>query len=318
MGATSLVIGCSGQDGSLLCKSLLESGQKVIGTSRKNISEHDNHQEIGISGQLPIHVVSLESIKEIVHLIKTIQPDHIYNFSAQSSVGLSFELPVETQRSIVAVTVNILEACRVIKYEGKIFFSGSSEIFGETNEPANIRSNIDIKSPYAAAKYQSLILARLYKEIYEIKAITGIFFNHESRLRSQNFVTQKIIKGAIECTKNKEKKITLGNLQIARDWGCAEEYMQGVQEMMSSKIIEDQIICTGQLTTLKEFIQITFDYLGLNWQSHITSNEKFYRRSDSKISFGDPTKLEKDLGWKAKKDIKAIIKELIDFNLKFD
>ncbi len=317
MGPTSLVIGCSGQDGSLLCKSLLNSGQKVIGTSRKNISGHENHQKIGIAGQLPIHIVSLENIKEIVHLIKKTQPDHIYNFSAQSSVGLSFEFPIETHRSIVDVTANILEACRVIKYEGKIFFSGSSEIFGETNEPANIRSHIDIRSPYAAAKYQSLILARLYKEIYEIKAITGIFFNHESRLRSQNFVTQKIIKGAIECTKNKNKKITLGNLHIARDWGCAEEYMEGVQKIMRSKIIEDQIICTGQLTTLKEFIQITFDHLGLNWQSHVISNEKFYRRSDNKISFGDPTKLEKDLGWKAQKDIKATIKELIEFNLKF-
>ena len=318
MGTTSLVIGCSGQDGSLLCKSLLESGQKVIGTSRKNISNHENHQRIGIAGQLPIHVVTLENIEEIVHLIKKTQPDHIYNFSAQSSVGLSFELPVETQRSIVDVTRNILEACRVMKYEGKIFFSGSSEIFGETNVPANIKSNINIKSPYAAAKYQSLILARLYKEIYGIKAITGIFFNHESRFRNSNFVTQKIIKGAIECTKNKEKNLTLGNLDIARDWGCAEEFMICVQKIMNSDKIEDQVICTGQLTSLKEFIQITFDYLELDWQMHVISNKRFYRKSDIKVSYGDPTKLEQDLGWKAKKDIKETIKELIDFNLKFN
>ena len=318
MGTTSLVIGCSGQDGSLLCKSLLESGQKVIGTSRKNISNHENHQRIGIAGQLPIHVAALENIKEIMHLIKKTQPDHIYNFSAQSSVGLSFELPVETQISIVDVTRNILEACRVMKYEGKIFFSGSSEIFGETNVPANIRSNINIKSPYAAAKYQSLILARLYKEIYGIKAITGIFFNHESRFRNSNFVTQKIIKGAIECTKNKEKKLTLGNLDIARDWGCAEEFMICAQKIMNSDKIEDQVICTGQLTSLKKFIQITFDYLELDWQMHVISNKRFYRKSDIKVSYGDPTKLEQDLGWKAKKDIKETIKELIDFNLKFD
>ena len=318
MGKPSLVFGCSGQDGSLLCKSLLEGGQEVIGTSRKNVSEHKNHKTIGITGELDIRCVSMENLDDIVNLIKNSQPKHIYNFSAQSSVGLSFQFPHETQSAIVNTTSNILEACRIVRYEGKIFFSGSSEIFGETHQAANLQSPINIKSPYAASKYQSLILTRLYRESYEINAITGIFFNHESHLRDAKFVTQKIIHGAIECTKNKNHKLILGNLEVARDWGWAEDFMEGVQIMMNSNRIEDQIICTGKLTTLKDFIKITFDQLGLNWRDHVISDQRFYRESEIKQSYGDPTKIEKDLGWKAKTDVKKIVERLIKYYHKFN
>ena len=316
MSKTCIVIGCSGQDGALLCKSLLKSGQKVIGISREDISKPENHKKIGIAGQIPIYSVSLQNSKDILAILNKVEPEHIYNFSAQSSVGLSFEHPKETQRSIVNATSNLLEACRNTNFEGKIFFSGSSEIYGDTPKPAQIDSTINIKSPYAAAKYQSLILARLYKEVYGIKAITGILFNHESFLRNKNFVTQKIILGAIECTKNKNKKVRLGNIEIARDWGCAEEFMEGVQIIMNSNKIEDQIVCTGKLTSLKKFIEITFDLLGLDWRSHIISDKKLFRRSDIKVSYGDPKKLEEDLGWKPKIDLKTTIKTLIDCNLK--
>ena len=316
MSKTCMVIGCSGQDGALLCKSLLKSGHKVIGISREDISKPENHKKIGIAGQIPIYSVSLQNSKDILAILNKVEPEHIYNFSAQSSVGLSFEHPKETQRSIVNATSNLLEACRNTNFEGKIFFSGSSEIYGDTPKPAQIDSTINIKSPYAAAKYQSLILARLYKEVYGIKAITGILFNHESFLRNKNFVTQKIILGAIECTKNKNKKVRLGNIEIARDWGCAEEFMEGVQIIMNSNKIEDQIVCTGKLTSLKKFIEITFDLLGLDWRSHIISNKKLFRRSDIKVSYGDPKKLEEDLGWKPKIDLKTTIKTLIDHNLK--
>ncbi len=314
MGKTSLIIGCSGQDGSILCKSLLESGQEVIGTSRKNVSEHKNHQTIGIAGAVDIQCVSMENLAEVVNLLKRIQPEHIYNFAAQSSVGLSFQLPHETQTAIVNTTTNILEACRLVGYEGKVFFSGSGEIFGETQQAANLGSNINIKSPYSASKYQSLILSQLYKESYGINAITGIFFNHESHLRDTKFVTQKIINGAIECTKNKNHKLILGNLEISRDWGWAEDYMEGVQIMMNSNNIEDQIICTGKLTTLKEFIKITFDKFGLDWRDHVISDKRFFRQSEIKKSYGDPAKMEKDLGWKAKTDIKEIIEKLINLH----
>ena len=321
MSNTCLVIGCSGQDGSLICQSLINHGHNVIGTTRKTkeyISSPENHEKLGIAGKLITQSVAIEDLDDVVNLLKNIQPDHIYNFSAQSSVGLSFHLPNDTQRSIVDATSNLLEACRIIKYKGKIFFSGSSEIFGETQHAANIKSNIGIYSPYAASKYQSLIHTRMYREIYGINAITGIFFNHESYLRNENFVTQKIIRGAIACSKNKNHQIKLGNIEIARDWGWAEEFMEGVQIMMNSNKIEDQIICTGKLTTLKEFIKITFDKLGLDWKDHIFSDKKLFRNSDIKQSFGDPQKMEKDLGWKAKVSINEIIEKLINYHLNID
>tara|TARA_B100000902_G_scaffold141584_1_gene139364 strand:- start:48 stop:533 length:486 start_codon:yes stop_codon:yes gene_type:complete len=157
----------------------------------------------------------------------------------------------------------------------------------------------------------------MYKEIYGIKTITGIFFNHESYLRNENFVTQKIINGAIECSKNKKHKLILGNLEIARDWGWAEEFMEGVKIIMNSNKIEDQIICTGKLTTLKEFIRVTFNKLNLDWQNHIISDNKLFRQSDIKKSYGNPEKLEKDLGWTAKVTIEETIERLIKNNLTF-
>ena len=316
MGKTSLVIGCSGQDGSLLCKSLIKNNENVIGITRDNSREPENHKKIGIGGEVKVHQVSIENLSEVINFLKKNQPDHIYNFSAQSSVGKSFDSPFETHKSIVGASSNLLEACKVIGFDGKIFFSGSSEIFGETPRAANLKSKINIKSPYAASKYQSLILAKMYKEIYGINVITGIFFNHESPLRNENFVTQKIIRGAIKCKKNNNLKISMGNLEIARDWGWAEEFIEGVKIIMNSHNNDDQIICTGRLTSLKEFIQITFSFLGLNWQDHIISDKKYFRKTDIKQSFGDPTKMKEDLGWKSKVHIKDIIERLIYYHLR--
>ncbi len=309
---TALVIGSRGQDGSLLSKSLLSKNYKVIGLAKESKIPSETQIQLGIEKEIIEIEADITDFEKINNLIVKYQPDEIYNLAAQSSVGKSFFFPKETIESIVNGTINILEATRQADYKGRIFFAGSSEVFGETFKAATINHSQSPKSPYAIAKQTSFNLVKFYREIYGLQCVTGVLFNHESPYRSREFVTQKIILGAIECSKNKSHKINLGNIDIARDWGWADEYMEGIQLINNSKKIKDQIICTGKLTTLKKFIEITFNKLDLNWQDHIKSNKKLMRDSDILISYGNPTQLKKDLKWEAKIMVEEIIGKLIE------
>ena len=203
-----------------------------------------------------------------------------------------------------------------MSFEGKLFFAGSSEMFGETQSKAKITHPHDPKSPYALAKQTSFKMVKLYREIYNIKCITGVLFNHESQFRSKNFITQKIVTGAIECRKNKNHKIKIGNINVHRDWGWAEEYIEAIQLMVKAKSLKDQIICTGELNSLEEFIYVTFDQLNLNYKNHIIFDKKLFREADINRSFGDPKPIQDDLGWKAKFHMKEVIEKLIYYQLK--
>ena len=310
-----LVIGCSGQDGSYLCKSLIKKGFKVIGTSRNN-RKKINHQIIGIEGKIKVYKLNLNKIDDIQNLIQLIKPDEIYNLSAQSSVGLSYIQPIETQISIVNATFNLLEACRVTNFNGVIFCAGSGEMFGETESPATINCNIDIRNTYALAKFQTYEMVKLYREIYNLNAVTGVLFNHESELRNEQFVSHKIIKSAIESSQNRKKKFKFGNLDIYRDWGWAEEYVEAIQLIARATKLQDQIICTGRATSLKDFLNKTFKLLDLNWQEHIEVDESLQRKNDVTRNYGDPQMLYEIHKWKAKITIDKIIERLLNQKLK--
>ena len=310
-----LVIGCSGQDGSYLCKSLIKKGFKVIGTSRTN-RKKINHQIIGIEGKIKVHQINLNKINEIKNLIQLIKPDEIYNLSAQSSVGLSYIQPIETQTSIVNATFNLLEACRVNNFNGVIFCAGSGEMFGETESPATINCRIDIRNSYALAKFQTYEMVKLYREIYNLNAVTGILFNHESELRNEQFVSHKIIKSAIESSQNRKKKFKFGNLDVYRDWGWAEEYVEAIQLIARATKLQDQLICTGRATSLKDFINKTFKLLDLNWQEHIEVDKYLQRKNDVTRNYGDPQMLFEIHKWKAKITIDKIIERLLNQKLK--
>ena len=310
-----LVIGCSGQDGSYLCKSLIKKGFKVIGTSRNN-RKKINHQIIGIEGKIKVYKLNLNKIDEIKNLIQLIKPDEIYNLSAQSSVGLSYIQPIETQISIVNATFNLLEACRVKNFNGVIFCAGSGEMFGETESPATINCNIDIRNTYALAKFQTYEMVKLYREIYNLNAVTGVLFNHESELRNEQFVSHKIIKSAIESSQNRKKKFKFGNLDVYRDWGWAEEYVEAIQLIARATKLQDQLICTGRATSLKDFINKTFKLLDLNWQEHIEVDKYLQRKNDVTRNYGDPQMLFEIHKWKAKITIDKIIERLLNQKLK--
>ena len=308
---TALVFGCNGQDGSLLCKSLLQQGFKVIGTTRDINKDMINLKKINIDREIEIIELSLNNQEFLKNIIEVQMPHEIYHLSAQSSVGKSFLKTNETFDSIISSTINILEACRAFNLEQRCFFAGSSEIFGNTKQAATINTSKDLRSPYAIGKDFCLNLVKFYRENYHINCVTGILFNHESPLRNENYVTHKIITGAVKSSLDKNHKIQLGNINISRDWGWAEEYIEAIQLIVREKKQNDHIICTGKLTSLIDFINMAYSMMNLNWEDHVLIDDSLKRKNDINISFGNPNELEKSLNWKAKINIEEIIQKLL-------
>ncbi len=303
-----MVFGCTGQDGSLTCYSLLNKGYKVLGISRSVRPNYQYLKKLGINRSFEIQQLAVgDELNSYQKILETYKPDEVYNLAAQSSVGLSFEEPYSCIQSIYQLTLLILEAARKIEFEGNIFFSGSSEIFGNTINAAGINSPKKSLSPYAHAKEASLELVRRYREIYNLNCITGILFNHESTLRTEKFVIPKIIKGALRCEKDKNYKLNLGNINIARDWGWAPDYVEAIQQITRANIKKDYIICSGKLTQLIQVIDKTFRKLNMNWQDYVIISENSKRKFDIAQSFGDPKPLKIELGWENKKSIDEII-----------
>ena len=305
------VIGCTGQDGSLMCKSLLLQGFNVIGITRKLTYSKINFIKLGIHKKFKVVQIDLNKHEKLIELIKDVGPAEIYNLSAQSSVGLSFKKPIETYNSIIDVTYNLLEICKKSSYQGKIFFAGSSEIYGNVKTRAKVSDPQFPMSPYALAKKTSMSFVKFYREIYQLKCLTGVLFNHESYLRPNNFITQKILTGAIKSLKDKDFKLQVGNINVIRDWGCADEYVEGIQAITRANILKDQIICTGIETSLESFINKAYKKLSLNWKNHIEINPSLFRESDIDRSVGDPRDCYRDTGWKSSTNIDGLINELI-------
>ncbi len=311
---TALVLGCTGQDGSLICQSLLKKGYKVIGLSRTETRNIKNHIQLGIDQEFEIQKGDIKNQKAVERLITTFQPDSIFNLAAQSSVGRSIHEPIDTIHGIVNGTLNILEASRKLNYSGKIFFAGSSEMFGYTSVKANIAHRQDPISPYAIGKQTSFNLVKLYRDIHKLKCVTGVLFNHESHLRNENFVTQKIIKYACEIKRNKSIRLQLGNIDVIRDWGWAPEYVEAIQIVLKSEKLKDYVICSGKANSLRLFIEKVFSHYELDWRQYVDIDKNLIRPNEIAKSIGDPEPLFKDLGWKAKENFDSMIEKLINLS----
>ncbi len=306
-----IIFGATGQDGSLLCKSLIKQGYKVFGISRRNIESCPNHIKLGISKNVNFYPINISNISEIEELIKNINPIEIYNLSAQSSVGKSFSNPKDTFESIVTLTLNLLEASKSLNYQGRILFAGSSEMYGDHSSRINIESDKKPINPYGIAKLCSYNLVKMYREINNIRCATAILFNHESQFRHKDFVTHKVIEAAIKCNKDPRLKIKLGNLNIFRDWGWAEEYIQALETINRSKNIKDYLVCTGMKMQLKKFVEIAFLEKGLDWQEHVILDKSLIRPTDCHQIFGNPEELKAELKWEASTKGKELIKTLM-------
>jgi GDPmannose 4,6-dehydratase len=314
MSKTALICGISGQDGAYLAKFLLNKNYEIYGTSRDaQISSFKNLEYLGIRNKVKCLSMSLTDFRSVLQVLSQVQPDEIYNLAGQSSVGLSFEQPVETLESIATGTLNLLESIRFIGKPIKLYNAGSSESFGDTyGLPANEETPFRPRSPYAVAKSTAFWEVANYREAYNLFSCSGILFNHESPLRPQRFVTQKIVAAACRIADGSREKLMLGNINIERDWGYAPDYVEAMYLMLQQDIPEDFVIATGKTTSLADFISEVFTALGLNYQDHVISDPELYRPSDISVSRANPNKAKEKLGWTAKTSIQETIKIMIE------
>jgi GDPmannose 4,6-dehydratase len=301
MAKTALICGISGQDGSYLAKLLLNKGYNVHGTARDaQVATFYNLQLLGIKDRLTFHSMAPNDFRSVLQVLAKVQPDEIYNLAGQSSVGLSFDQPVETLESISIGTLNLLEAIRFIGSPMKLYSAGSSECFGNTGgEPADEETPFRPRSPYAVAKATAYWEVANYREAYDLFACTGILFNHESPLRPERFVTQKIIKSAGRIAAGSQEKLHLGNISISRDWGWAPEYVEAMWLMLQREKADDFVIATAETNTLGRFVEEAFLTVGLNWQEHVITDQSLLRPSEIMVSRGNADKAAELLGWRA-------------------
>ena len=313
MKKSALICGVSGQDGSYLAKLLLNKGYQVFGTSRDaQGSSFTNLQKLGCKKQVQFLSMIPEDFRSVLVTFRKVQADEIYFLAGQSSVGLSFEQPAETMQSISLGSLNVLEAARMLEKPPRIYFAGSSESFGDSNgQPANEKTSFYPKSPYAVAKASAFWLVDNYREAYGLFACAGILFNHESPLRPQHFVTQKIVSAAIRIAEGSKEILELGRLDISRDWGWAPEYVEAMWLMLQQDKDEDFVIATGETNTLERFVEESFTYFNLNWKDHVKQNKAFMRPSDLLANVGDASKAHKKLGWKAKSRMVDVVRLMV-------
>jgi GDPmannose 4,6-dehydratase len=308
----ALIIGVGGQDGSYLAELLLNKNYNVTGTSRNvEYNKFDNLKILDIFNDIELISLDIKNQKSIEKTLQEQKPDEIYNLSGQTSVGASFEDRIETYESIFLGTLNILEAIKKINQNIKFFNAGSGEIFGGNNE--NISNEISVispMSPYGAAKASSLYLVDSYRKSFNIFCSTGITFNHESPLRPEHFVTKKIVKTAFDISSGTKEKLSLGNINIKRDWGWAPEYVSAMHLILQQDISDNFIISTGKVTSLKNFIDITFSFFNLDYKDFLEIDPNFIRKTDIEINGGNPNKIYNEIGWKSNFEIEDIVNEM--------
>ncbi|MBN3870633.1 MAG: GDP-mannose 4,6-dehydratase [Nostoc sp. JL33] len=310
----ALICGISGQDGAYLAHLLLNQGYTICGTSRDaQISSFQNLLHLAIRDQVKLESMALNDFRSVLQVLTKIQPDEIYNLAGQSSVGLSFEQPVETLESITTGTLNLLEAIRFLGVPIKLYNAGSSECFGDTGQTAADETTpFRPRSPYAVAKAAAFWEVANYREAYGLFACSGILFNHESPLRPERFVTQKIVAAACRIAEGSTEQLYLGNMQIQRDWGWAPEYVEAMYLMLQQSQPDDYVIATGESSSLEEFVAAAFASVNLDWRNHVVIDNSLLRPTDLAVGKGNPVKAKDKLGWQAKYKMKQVVQMMVE------
>lgn len=310
----ALITGITGQDGAYLSKKLIKLGYEIIGTSRdSSLCNTSNLKYLNILSEIKIRSMNLSDYRSVISILKEIKPDQIFNLGGLTSVGLSFEQPIEAIESISYGILNILEAVKILDLDCRVFNPGSSECFGDipfNNPPANEKSSFNPRSPYAIAKSTAFWYVKNYRETYGIKTMTGVLSNHDSPLRPKRFVLKKITNMAYQISKDKSKKIILGDINIERDWGWAEDYIEAIIKVANADQIDDFVIATGKTTSLKDIAFKIFKYFDLDLNKHLVIDKNLFRPYEISRSALDPSFIQKKLNWKASANIDQIIEKL--------
>ncbi|MBM4021199.1 MAG: GDP-mannose 4,6-dehydratase [Planctomycetes bacterium] len=313
-GRTAVICGVGGQDGAYLAAHLLGLGYTVVGTSRDaQAGRFEGLAALGIRERVTLVSMSPVDFRSTLMVLKRAEPDEIYNLAGQTSVGLSFDQPVETFESIVVGTINLLEAVRLLDHPTRLYNAGSSEMFGTAGEePAGETAVLKPRSPYGIAKATSFWQIAQYREAYGMQAATGILFNHESPLRPERFVTQKIAAAACRIARGDQETLELGDLSVRRDWGWAPEYVVAMHRMLQLDVVEDFVIGTGVTTSLEDFVAEAFRAVGLDWRRHVVRDPKLTRPSEIACGRADTRWAAERLGWKAKHTMPDIARMMVE------
>ncbi|ADN36166.1 GDP-mannose 4,6-dehydratase [Methanolacinia petrolearia DSM 11571] len=323
----ALITGITGQDGSYLAELLLSRGYEVHGLIRRastfntsridHILGSDGYVEPHDSSiKLYLHYGDLSDAEQINNIIYNVKPDEVYHLGAQSHVRVSFDIPEYTGNVTALGTTRILEAIRRSGLDIRFYQASSSEMFGGAEPPQDEETCFVPRSPYACAKLYSYWMAKNYREGYDMFASNGILFNHESPRRGETFVTRKITRGIAAILAKKAKYLYLGNLDAKRDWGFSPEYVEAMWMMLQAEKSDDFVIGTGETHSINEFLDEAFSYVGLNIDDHVRIDQKYFRPTEVDALRADPTKAEKDLGWKAKVTFKDLVKIMLDADLR--
>lgn len=312
----ALITGITGQDGSYLAELLLEKGYDVHGIVRRHSTLNRSRiDHLGENPHLHLHYGDLTDGVSLVNLIHAIEPDEVYNLGAQSHVKVSFELPEYTANTDAVGTLRLLEAIRASGIDCRFYQASTSEMFGATPPPQAEDTVFYPRSPYGAAKLYSHWVTVNYREAYDMFAVSGILFNHESPRRGESFVTRKITLGVASIKLGITDHLTLGNLDAIRDWGYAKEYVEGMWRMLQHDEPQDYVLATGVGTTVREFCEYAFSRAGLDWEDHVRYNEGYERPTEVDALIGDATKAREALGWEATTDAKALAALMVDADL---
>jgi GDPmannose 4,6-dehydratase len=310
----ALICGVGGQDGAYLARLLLDKGYEVWGTSRDaQMTEFRNLKVLQLAHRVNLCSMAPTDFRSVLTVLTRSEPDEVYFLAGQSSVGLSFEQPVETLESITVGTLNMLEAIRFLGGKIKLYHASSSECFGDVGQkPANETTSFHPRSPYAVAKASAHWMVANYRDAYGLFACSGILFNHESPLRPARFVTRKIVDSAVRIANGSGEKLTLGRLNIVRDWGWAPEYVDAMWRMLQQNAPADFVIATGVSVSLEDFVSEVFLRLGLDWREHVESDPKLFRPSDIDWSQGDARLAKACLGWEAHTKMPELVKLMVE------
>lgn len=317
----ALITGITGQDGSYLAELLLTKGYEVHGLIRRastfNTQRIDHlYQDPHDPGaQLFLHYADLGDGARLVTLLSEIRPDEVYNLAAQSHVRVSFDEPEHTADVTGTGSVRLLEAVRLAGINTRFYQASSSELYGATPPPQDEASPFYPRSPYAAAKLYSFWITKNYREAYDLFAVNGILFNHESPRRGETFVTRKITRAVAAIKAGQQDKLFMGNLDSVRDWGYAPEYVEGMWRMLQTDTPNDYVLATGVGITVRDFLQAAFEHAGLNWADHVRFDERYLRPTEVDALIGNPKRAEQDLGWKASVDGYALARLMVDADI---
>ena len=319
---TAVITGITGQDGSYLAEFLLDKGYRVVGIIRRHSTPETQTKRIeSIKNNSNLHLEygDLLDLPSLIHVFREYNPHEVYNLAAQSHVKVSFGQPSFTTDTITTGTLNVLEAVRVCCPDAKVYLAGSSEMYGnEFDDDGYRRETTTMKpvSPYGCSKVYGFHLGRTYRESYDMFICNGILFNHESPRRGLNFVTNKVVEGAINIKLGKASHLALGNLNATRDWGHAKDYVKAMWLMLQQDEPDDYVCATGESHSVRELCEIVFSKVGLDYNDYVRVDPVYYRPFELDDLKGDPSKAEKSLGWTREYTFESMVNEMIDVMLK--